>query len=310
VTPRNRRPGTDDATSVRVLSGDDEIAAALLPPLDDHTGPARRLPQAKASAMIASIVDAAMNELPGDAGDKAKIDTTAGVNRSPRRLAPLLAVALVAAAVVGAAAAVVTTRYFSPVRVREEVPPSPPNVPAPVNPPPKQEPKPELVFTEPTVIDEPDAPKPRTHKPDPKPEPRTETKEKIDLPPDAPAEDILALANQRRKEHAWKDADELYRRVLKQYPRSDASIVAQVASATIHLEHLGDAEGALAGYRRALAARPAGALGEEARWGIAEAFRAVGDKKGEAFALHVFIDTHPHSAMAPVAKKRLAELEK
>jgi hypothetical protein len=302
VTPRNRRPGTDDATSVRMISGDDELAAALLPPLDDHSGPARRVPQAKANAMIASIVDAAMHEAPGDnAGDK--VDKTAGVNRTPRRLAPLLAVALVAAAVVGAAAAVVTTRYFSPVRVREEAPPSPPNVPAPVNPPPK-EPKPELVFTEPTVIDEPDAPKPRTHKPDPKPEP----KEKIDLPPDAPAEDILALANQRRKEHAWKDADALYRRVLKQYPRSDASIVAEVASATIHLEHLGDAPGALAGYRRALAARPSGALGEEARWGIAEAFRAVGDAKGEAFALRVFIDTHPRSAMAPLAKKRLSEL--
>lgn len=305
MTPRNRRPGTDDATSVRVLSGDDEIAAALLSPLDEHTGPARRLPQAKANAMIASIVDAAMNERPGDAGDKpgSQVDRTAGVNRTPRRLAPLLAVALVAAAVVGAAAAVVTTRYFSPVRVREEVPPSPPNVPAPAKLPETQVPKPELVITEPTIIDEPEpAQRPRTHKP--------ESKEKIDLPVDAPADDILALANQRRKEHAWKDADALYRRVLKQYPRSDASIVAEVSSATIHLEHLGDAPGALAGYRRALAARPAGALGEEARWGIAEAFRAVGDTKGEAFALRVFIDTHPHSAMAPVAKKRLAELEK
>jgi hypothetical protein len=97
--------------------------------------------------------------------------------------------------------------------------------------------------------------------------------------------------------------------VLKQYPRSDAAVVAEVASATLHLEHLGDAPGALAGYRRALAARPAGALGEEARWGIAEAFRAVGDAKGEAFALRVFLDTHPRSAMATAAKKRLAELK-
>jgi hypothetical protein len=308
VTPRNRRPGTDDATSVRVLSGDDEVAAALLPRLDDHIGPARRLPQAKTSAMIASIVDAAMNQLPGDhAGDTpgSQVDRTAGVNRTPKSLAPILAVALVAAAVVGAAAAVVTTRYFSPVRVREAAPPSAPTAPAPAKLPEPPAPKPEFVFTEPTIIDEPETPRPRAHRP----EPRPETREKIDLPPDAPAEDILALANQRRKERNWKDADALYRRVLKQYPRSTASIVAEVASAAIHLEHLGDAPGALAAYRHALAARPAGALGEEARWGIAEAFRAVGDTKGEAFALHVFLDTHPHSAMAPVAKKRLAELE-
>lgn len=298
MTPRNRRPGTDDATSVRILSGDDELAAALLPALDDSSGPARRLSHAKASAMVASIVDAALLEVPA-----VRTEATAPVPRTaaPRRLAPILAVALVAAAVVGAAAAVVTTRYLTPARVREEAPPSPPrNVPAPVVP---SEPE-ELVIDDGTIITDP-APRPRKDrdrdKPDPKPE-------KIDLPPDAPAEDILALANQRRKERAWKAADELYRRVLKQYPRTDAAIVAEVASATLHLEHLGDAPGALAGYRRALAARPAGALGEEARWGIAEAFRAVGDAKGEAFALRVFLDTHPRSAMAPAAKKRLAEL--
>jgi hypothetical protein len=300
VTPRNRRPGTDDATRVRLLSGDDELAAALLPALDESSGPARRLSQAKASAMVASIVDAALKDAP------ARTESTAPVPRTtaPRRLAPILAVALVAAAVVGAAAAVVTTRYFTPARVREEAPPPPPhNVPAPVIP--SDEPE-ELVIHDGTVITEP-APKPRKDRDKDKPAP--EPREKIDLPPDAPAEDILQLANQRRKERAWKAADELYRRVLKQYPRSDAAVVAEVASATLHLEHLGDAPGALAGYRRALAARPAGALGEEARWGIAEAFRAVGDAKGEAFALRVFLDTHPRSAMATAAKKRLAELK-
>ncbi|HUQ05209.1 MAG TPA: hypothetical protein VM261_22050 [Kofleriaceae bacterium] len=302
MTPRNRRPGTDDATRVRMISGDDELAAALLPGLDDSSGPARRLSQAKASSMVASIVAAALEDAPAQ-----RTESTAPVPRTsaPRRLAPILAVALVAAAVVGAAAAVVTTRYFTPARVREEVPPPPPhNVPAPVLP--KDEPE-ELVIDDGTVITEQAPTRPRKDRDkDDRPEPKPT--EKIDLPPDAPAEDILALANQRRKERAWKAADELYRRVLKQYPRTDAAIVAEVASATLHLEHLGDATGALAGYRRALAARPAGALGEEARWGIAEAFRAVGDTKGEAFALRVFLDTHPRSAMAPAARRRLAEL--
>lgn len=298
MTPRNRRPDTDDATSVRVTSGDDQLAAALLPPLDDHSGPARRIPQAKASAMVSSIVDAAMKDSP-------RVESTAPVpKQSTRRLAPILAVALVAAAVVGAAAAVVTTRYLSPARAPEEATPPPPReAPAPVVP--DQEPK-EVVIDDTMVIDDPEPkqkPRPRNDKPD-----KPEQPEKIDVPPDAPAEDILALANQRRKERAWREADALYRRVIKQYPRSDASIVAEVASATIHLEHLGDPNGALAGYRRALDARPAGALGEEARWGIAEAFRAVGDTKGEAFALRVFLDTHPRSAMASAARKRLAEL--
>ena len=301
---RHPRPGTDDATRVRVLTGDDQLAAALLPPLDDHAGPARRVPQAKAAAMVASIVDAAMKEVP--AADGAPASRPAA---SPRRLAPILAAALVAAAVVGAAAAVVTTRYLSPARPQEAAPPSPPrDVPAPA--PPPAEPR-EVVIDVPVIIEDRPAPRPKKDKDRDRPAPerdRPEPSEKIDLPPDAPAEDILALANQRRKERAWKAADELYRRVIKQYPRSDAAVVAEVASATIHLEHLGDAAGALASYRRALAARPAGALGEEARWGIAEAFRGVGDLKGEAFALRVFLDTHPRSAMAPAARKRLVEL--
>ena len=85
-------------------------------------------------------------------------------------------------------------------------------------------------------------------------------------------------------------------------------MVAQLASATLHLEHLGDARGALATYRRALAARPGGELGEEARWGVAEATRALGDRAGEAAALAAFLDAHPGSALAPAAQRRLAAL--
>jgi len=307
TTRRPPRPGTDDATRVRMVSGDDQLAAALLPALDDHAGPARRLPQAKAAAIVTSIVDLAMKEGPIAEASP----TPSGASRpaaSPRRLAPILAAALVVAAVVGAAAAVVTTRYLSPARPEEAAPPTRPrDVPAPMPAPAEPE---EVVIDVPVIIEDPPARtrKDRDRETRESREPRG-PRDKIDLPPDAPAEDILALANQRRKERAWKDADALYRRVIKQYPRSDAAVVAEVASATIHLEHLGDANGALAGYRRALAARPAGALGEEARWGIAEAFRAVGDTKGEDLALRVFLDTHPHSAMASAARKRLAELQ-
>lgn len=298
-----RRLDTDDATTVRLAGGvDDELPAGLLPSLDDHSGPARRLPSSKAAAMVASIVDTAMRDVPqptaeGTRPDNIKPPRT--VAASPRRVIPLLAAALVVAAVVGAAAAVITTRYFAPAQAPQVAPPSP-AVPAPA--PSVQSPEIQV----PDEIEMPseaiESPTPRVKKPPPAP-----PREKV-LPPDAPAEDVLALANQRRKERAWRDADELYRRVVKQHPRSDAAIVAEVASATLHLEHLGDPAGALAGYRRALKARPSGGLAEEARWGIAEAYRAQRMPADEARALRTFLDSFPGSALAPAARKRLAEI--
>lgn len=311
-----RRPGTDDATRVRMTSGDDELAAALLGRLDDHAGPARRLPQARAQAMVSAIVDAALTGVDGADASSPGATTAA---RPSRRLAPILAAALLLAAVAGAAAAVVTTRYLS-------APPAapPPTAPGPANAPsapgPAADDAPRGDRAAPAADDAassggaaadddraPPRPRPRPERParpaaGPAPAPAPE------LPADAPAEDVLALANQRRKQRAWREADVLYRRVVRAYPRTEAAVVAEVASATIRLEHLGDPAGALAGFRRALEARPAGALGEEARWGIAEAFRGVGDARGEAFALRVFLETHPGSAMAPAARKRLAEL--
>ncbi|MBE7447621.1 MAG: hypothetical protein HS111_01635 [Kofleriaceae bacterium] len=89
-----RRPGTDDATRVRMTTGDDELAAALLGRLDDHAGPARRLPQARAQAMVSAIVDAALTGVDGADASSPGATTAA---RPSRRLAPLLAVALLLA---------------------------------------------------------------------------------------------------------------------------------------------------------------------------------------------------------------------
>lgn len=290
-----RRLETDEATTVRIAPGrDDQLPAGLLPSLDDHPGPARRIASSKSAAMVASIVEAAMRDAP--APIEIKPEPRPAVRSAPRRLIPVLAAALVAAAVVGAAAAVITTRYFTPAQAPKASPPSAPAAPAPA---------PTVTPTVPAEI-EMEASAPIEARPRRKPAPPSRD-HKV-LPPDAAPEDVLALANQRRKERAWRDADQLYRRVIKSHPRSDAAIVAEVASATIHLEHLEDAAGALAGYRRALRARPGGALGEEARWGIAEAYRARGDARQEATALRLFLDAHPGSAMASAARKRLAEL--
>ncbi len=296
-----RRLETDEATTVRLGAGlDDELPAGLLPSLDDHSGPARRLPSSKAAAMVASIVDTALRDaVPAAEGTRpSEIKPARTAAAPPRRVLPLLAAALVMAAVVGAAAAVITTRYFAPAQAPQVAPPSP-AVPAPA--PSVQTPAPEAPEIE-MPSEAIDSPAPRVKRAPPAP-----PREKV-LPPDAPAEDVLALANQRRKERAWRDADELYRRVVKRHPKSDAAIVAEVASATLHLEHLGDPAGALAGYRRALEARPSGGLAEEARWGIAEAYRAQRMPADEARALRRFLDAFPGSALAPAARKRLAEL--
>jgi hypothetical protein len=129
-----------------------------------------------------------------------------------------------------------------------------------------------------------------------------------DLPDDAPPADILSLANNRRKEKRWRDADALYRRVMVRHKGSDAAVVAAVASAALHLDRLDDPAGALRRYRRALRVQPSGALAEEARWGVAEALRALGDADAEAEALRAFVSSHPDSANAAAARRRLAEI--
>jgi tetratricopeptide (TPR) repeat protein len=128
------------------------------------------------------------------------------------------------------------------------------------------------------------------------------------LPPDAPVEDIVALANQRRKEKRWRAAEELYERARRDHAGTDAATIATVASASLHLDHLADPAGALVRFRRALRLRPDGPLAEEARWGLAETHRALGDDAAERAALRSFLSAHPVSVNAARARQRLAEL--
>lgn len=294
---------TDDATLVREPGVD--ALAGVMPKLDDEPGPARRLPTARTSRMVADILAAAAAPLESagapeapEAPEAPAPSTTASAPAPRKRWVPLLAAALVAAAVVGAGAAVITTRLMARTPAPQAAPPAPsvaPRAPSPLEVTP---PAPSPIEVAPTPTDV----APIDVAPPPPPRPRPVATD------DAPAADLLARANQARKDRAWRDADALYRRVAARFAGTDAAVVAQLASASLHLEHLGDARGALAGYRRALAARPGGELGEEARWGIAEATRAIGDRAGEATALRAFVDAHPGSALAPAAQRRLAAL--
>ena len=120
--------------------------------------------------------------------------------------------------------------------------------------------------------------------------------------------DLLRRANGLRKEHKWQDAETTYERVMARSPHGDEGYAATVAAASIRLDHLGDAAGALRLYRAALSERPSGTLSEEARWGIAEGERVLGDRAGEIEALRAFITAHPDGVMRPSAEARLQAL--
>jgi hypothetical protein len=281
---------------------DQAVLADLLPPLDDRPGPARRLSSTASTAMVRSIVDAALAR---QAESLAAEPESAPAARSwewRRLLSPAAAALLVISFGAGAAALVGRYVYELPVE-----PVAPPRVrpvrsheravtpPAPVQP---------LLVPAPTPLLE---PSPRLRKAKhtrPKP-----VAMELDLEM-APPEDLLALANERRRERVWSAADQLYRTVMNRFPGSDAALVAEIASAALHLEQLGDPGGALRAFRRALSERPAGPLAEEARWGIVEATRALGDAERESAALSDFLAHHPSSALAPAARRRLAELDR
>jgi hypothetical protein len=122
------------------------------------------------------------------------------------------------------------------------------------------------------------------------------------------ADDLLGEANAKRAEKQWRDSDLLYGRVVDKAPRSLAAQTALVASGSLHLEHLRDPRGAAKRFRRALELAPSGGVAEDARWGLAEALRALHDDKGEAAALDDFLAHHASSPLASRARARRAEL--
>lgn len=268
----------------------------LLPALDGRPGPARHLSSEAARALVDAAIERAQAS-----PDEALAPPPRSRGRRSQKLA-LAAAVLIGVSVGGAALALVSRALDrgarpSPPRPVERVvepPPAPVDEPAP-----------------PPVVPEPRQRVRATPRKAPRAVGAAPSRREASLavvPDDLPAEDLLALASERRKAHAWREADELYRSVVARFAATDAAVVAQIASAALHLQHLGDARGALAAYRHALAARPTGTLGEEARYGIAEAQRALGDVDAESRALVEFLDHHPRSALAPAARRRLGEL--
>jgi len=197
--------------------------------------------------------------------------------RAPRRMTRFAVAATLCAVVAGTAAAAIWYTKQKPVELPA------PAAPAPIKPPPPPVSAPSFVPPPPPVVETPHHP--------------------------PAAQDLLRLANQRRAQHQWRDAQSLYRRVEREYTGSESAYVAMLADASLRLEHLHDAHGALGLYRTALAKGP-GSLREEAGFGVAESYRALGQKKAEAQALDSFVAAHPDSPMTPRARERLEELRR
>lgn len=313
--------------------GEDADLLVLLAPADTRAGPAPRLSEGTFADLYLSAVDEVLADHAAPPSPTAPVvarldeartarSTASRTSASRPRPAPRWRRALAVAAgvllalSVGAGASAVALRAFD-VRLgsAELAPTAPVERPrtrpgpiAPAPPPPAPPADPVEIEVPRSAVEPPPARRPRpkrTHDvalAHPAPPPATV------VPEDRPPDDLLSLANDRRHRRDWRAADLFYAAVETRFPGTDAAAVAAIASAALHLRHLEDAPGARAAYRRALAWRPSGPLAEDARWGLAEASRALGDPRGEADALREFLDRHPRSPLAAEARLRLATL--
>jgi len=121
-------------------------------------------------------------------------------------------------------------------------------------------------------------------------------------------DDLLQKANHLRAEGRFQAAAETYAHVYERYPRSLSAYAAQVAAASLELEHLGRPLRAQKLFESALHAHPAGALDVEARQGLAVSLRDLGRRHEEMRALRALIAAHATSPAARRAEARLKEL--
>ncbi|MFB1481270.1 tol-pal system YbgF family protein [Corallococcus sp. RDP092CA] len=256
--------------------GDVEPLDDLLRPLDGGSGPARRLSRQRSSALVQAALDAALQQAPEPP-------------RRSRRRPPVWLMAGAALIFTGAAAAAVW-RYARP----EQPPPAvlTPAVPEPTR----------VATLEPVPLPPPPPPEPFVIE-HPRP-----LRPSITVKESSKPEDLLRQANALRSEGRWKEAEGLYLRVIRAEPSSLAAYVARVASGALRLEHLGDARGALRQFQDAVRLHPGGMLAPEARHGVAEAHRALGDSTAEARALEEFLALHPDSPLSAASRARLREL--
>jgi tetratricopeptide (TPR) repeat protein len=120
------------------------------------------------------------------------------------------------------------------------------------------------------------------------------------------AADLLKAANELRRQGRWAEAERAYSQVATRYGATGQGPVAALAAASLRLEHLGDPKGALRLYQSALGAS---SLSAEAELGIANSYRALGDRDAELRTLRRLASAYPNAAFHERVEARLRALE-
>lgn len=284
-----------------------------LEPLDSAPGPAKPVDPERARAMVEHVLGRAQR--PGSA-----LKRRVNVIRLPR------AVLWGAGALVAATAAAAAANDLSPARwlkaIVQTTAPAAPTAPPSI----RVADKRALVAQETSPDDD---PPPSLEREQPvNTVPRAAAR---DLPPEAPprrragatpvetkrgdvapskvapeAVDLLQRANELRLQQEYSEALELYLRVTQRYPQSLQAQVARISAANLRLQQFGDARGAERLYRDA--SLQGGQLSAEAEFGVAESHRVRGDTARERRALRAFLQRHPESPLARMARSRLAAI--
>jgi tetratricopeptide (TPR) repeat protein len=249
----------------------DQEDAMLFVPIADEPGPALPFSNAEADAVARAVVRRVQRRAPPL---RQVLQAAAGV--------------VVALAVAGAAAAAVTT-YLSRAEStrgtapegKSEVAPSARRVPRPA--PSEAPPPPAIAPTTAPAMPEPSVTPSRTR-------------------------DLLREANRLRGAGSYRQAERLYTEISRSTADADAAYAARIAAASLRLEQLANPRGALALYRESLRSRSSGPLSEEARYGVAQCHRALGDARGEARALRALLEVHPRTLLREQAEARLRAL--
>jgi len=268
------------------MSGlDPEIQLPVTLALDNHSGPATRIPQERLESMVATaLVEYDKLHVP-----QAK-QATEAASLSTKPSAWLVA-AGGALAIIGG---VMTARYF--LEAPEPKPmPQPVAQVAPAAPPMAA-----------VAAPEPEAVEPRSALAEDDHD--SADKGRRALTARSAPEDLLQKANQLRAAGRFRDAAQTYSLVYDRFPKSQAAYVARVAAGALELEHLSNPLKARKLFELALQDRPKGALDLEARQGLSVALRDLEDRSSEREVLRALVKDHPGSPAARRAQVRLMEL--
>jgi TolA-binding protein len=139
------------------------------------------------------------------------------------------------------------------------------------------------------------------------PPPSPPSSERHTSPPLSPAL-LLQRANDARRRGDISQAISLYRQLQQMFPTSSEAVLSAAPLGGLLLEH-GGARPALEQFDRYLRAAPSGVLVPEALYGRGRALRALGDASEERRTWRRLVQSFPDSPYAPLARRRLADLQ-